>query len=183
MSWKKYCENIGVKPIYSERFSSSCLYEEHIPVVKKVLSAGQGYSINMLYNRHKEDKYKNKFDALCLHDTAEKRVPIVIKEKKNNKYKRQYKHNIYVDDTLDFHGMGLIEAYDAFLVFIQNAFIKQYTIVLVITGKGIDNQGRIKKSFYYWIEYMEIREMILSCEQYGDNDGAFYINIKKNTSL
>lgn len=130
------------------------------------------YPVNMLYNRHKLDKYQNKIAERSLYKCEGKITPSVLNKKK--------KSRIYVDDTLDLHGMSIKDAYDVFFSFIQNAFLKQYKIVLIITGKGFKNQGKIRKCFFDWINYVEIREVILCCENDVFNDGAFYLTIKKS---
>lgn len=84
---------------------------------------------------------------------------------------------------LDLHGMTLERAHKKFMEFVAIEFMEGSKKLLVITGKGTNNNGRIKKELPHWCEAQPLNEVILSClpaETKHGGDGAFYIKLKTN---
>lgn len=81
----------------------------------------------------------------------------------------------YVPPTLDLHGMIATEAYEMFLAFLK-AHLKQGTRqITVITGKGKDGQGILKKEFPLWLENPFIADFIQSVSVPDRQAGGAYV--------
>jgi DNA-nicking Smr family endonuclease len=94
-----------------------------------------------------------------------------------------------IDDRLDLHGMTQERAHGALLSFLRNAQASGYSVVLVITGKGIrggganaDERGVLKRQVPHWLRLPEFRSYVVGFETahvtHG-GEGALYIRIRR----
>lgn len=107
------------------------------------------------------------------------------------KYKiNQYKLNqdndpSFISNVLDLHGLTQDVAYNKLKDFLVKAYENNLGRVLVITGKGKENNpGVIKLSLPRWLEYTEINQYIRSYSSAGNKhggEGAVIIQIKSAT--
>ena len=83
---------------------------------------------------------------------------------------------------MDLHGFTENEAKNKLKNFIIQSVEEKKRLVLVITGKGKDNEGVIKKNIIHWLNIKELRSKILAVN-YASNmhggSGALYIFLKK----
>ena len=98
-----------------------------------------------------------------------------IKELNSGKFKVQSK--------IDLHGYKLKEAKILFFEFLQNSFYSNKRNVLVISGKGVNGNGKIKLSIPVWITSSSLSPLIyfysFAAPKDGGN-GAYYIRLRKN---
>ncbi len=95
---------------------------------------------------------------------------------------KKIKHNKYpqtVDASLDLHGFVIAEAEEEVREFLDNAKIKNYKTVRIITGKGInspDGHARLKP----WLEdYLSHRHYSFQSAKISEGgEGATDVRIK-----
>ena len=66
--------------------------------------------------------------------------------------------------------------------FISSSIQKNYRLILVITGKGKDEQGVIKSNILTWLNSKDLRNKILAVNHASKKhggQGAIYIFLKK----
>jgi DNA-nicking Smr family endonuclease len=86
------------------------------------------------------------------------------------------------DARLDLHGLTLERAHKKFLEFVYFAIMDDLKKLLVITGKGSGNTGRIREELPKWCSADYLAPLISSCKQaelrHG-GEGAFYVTLRK----
>jgi DNA-nicking Smr family endonuclease len=98
-----------------------------------------------------------------------------IKKIKNNK--------ITIERYLDLHGFTSNIAEKRFYDFVNASYIKKLRLLLVITGKGQNNEGVLRQNILKWINNKEVSSYILYYDEALNKDGgsgAYYIFLKKN---
>ena len=99
---------------------------------------------------------------------------------------------IKIEKKIDFHGLSLFEAEDLFTNSIKTCYEKNQRCILFVTGKGLTNKnneeknklyyGKIRNSFFSWVNKQEAKKYILSYDQatieFGA-DGAFFVYLRK----
>ena len=116
-------------------------------------------------NKIKEIPRSNK-NNLILEDRIKKTL-------KNKKF--------LIDAFLDLHGLNQKDAKRQIKEFVRNAFLKKKRHVIVITGKGENNKGALKRQTPIWLSEEEISKYIIGYSispQSLGGDGAIYINVK-----
>jgi len=86
-----------------------------------------------------------------------------------------------IDAIKDFHGYNLNIAKDVLINFILNSYKSKLKNILVITGKGKNNSGVLKKEIPRWLYDKEIKKYIISHFTAPKNlggEGAILIRIK-----
>lgn len=81
-------------------------------------------------------------------------------------------------NTLDLHGKTLQEAYLITKTFIDLHFQKQSRHIHIITGKGINESGKIKNEIEFWFETPVFQEKIHSYV-WENNGGVLKIILKR----
>lgn len=80
--------------------------------------------------------------------------------------------------TLDLHGKTLEEAHALTQTFLDRHFKKGSKQVTIITGKGLNNTGKIKNEIEFWFETPPFKEKIRSfCWENGG--GVLKITLKR----
>ena len=115
----------------------------------------------------------------------------IEKTQLNKKLKRG---RVPIDKKIDFHGMSVFEAEQTFIKTIKNCYNNNVRCLLFVTGKGVLNKhetksnkpllyyGKIRNSFFSWVEKSELQKYILSVEQADIQhgaDGAFFVYLRK----
>lgn len=99
-----------------------------------------------------------------------------------NIIKKIKKSHMPIDYTIDLHGLTQIQARNLLVDAVTKCFAKSYRVILIITGKGQNDEGILKKKFPEWINEHDIKPMIagfsLSSQIHGGN-GAYYLLLKK----
>ena len=92
-----------------------------------------------------------------------------------------------LDNIVDFHGYRLNDARIVLKKFVILSYKSNYKNILVITGKGQNNSGALKKELPNWLCEKEISKYIISFMHAPKNlggEGAVLIRVKnKNKSL
>lgn len=93
--------------------------------------------------------------------------------------------------TLDLHGMTLAAAERAVGQFLARAADRDFRIVLVVTGKGLREEGgrmvggRIRAEFVGWLNRADNRALVRSVRPAHPNhggSGAFYLLLRRRSS-
>ncbi len=106
------------------------------------------------------------------------RVKPVLKERLKIK-PRPEKQLSYI---LDLHGLTLQEAYTTVLKFINLHFALSSKSILIITGKGLKGEGKIKKEISFWFETDKFKEKI-SRYEIENEGGAIRLYLKKEKGI
>jgi len=105
-----------------------------------------------------------------------------IKTKETKNYDKLLgKGLLKIDAIKDFHGYNLNIAKDVLINFILNSYKSKLKNILVITGKGKNNSGVLKKEIPRWLYDKEIKKYIISHFTAPKNlggEGAILIRIK-----
>jgi DNA-nicking Smr family endonuclease len=103
-----------------------------------------------------------------------------------------------IDDCLDLHGLYQAEAHARLRVFLQRAYANGLKTVLVITGKGREEdrgdalagamgerqRGVLRRSVPLWLAQPDLSPIVLSYGAAGlrhGGAGAFYVRLRKPT--
>ena len=91
------------------------------------------------------------------------------------------KGKVRPDSQIDLHGHNLSDAKIKLKSYIIDAYNNEQRNVLVITGKGLNKTGLLKKEVPIWINEKEIKNLIINCtnapRSFG-GEGALIIRIK-----
>lgn len=88
----------------------------------------------------------------------------------------------FLQNILDLHGLTVQEAYDTVRRFIVLHQKEGTKIISIITGKGIQGNGKIKKEILFWFETPFFREKISSF-RWINGGGTIEIHLKKKNNL
>ncbi|MBR5598414.1 MAG: Smr/MutS family protein [Alphaproteobacteria bacterium] len=105
--------------------------------------------------------------------------------------KKFKKEEIEIEATLDLHGVVEKTAYKKVCDFICTAYNQGKRCVLIITGKGYDNElfssrGVLRMSVPLWLEKEDIGSLILAYKNPSEalgGKGALYILLRKNNKV
>ena len=110
---------------------------------------------------------------------APKAAPDVIEPKRQRRIVRERDP---IDARIDLHGMDQDRARAALLGFLQRAYAEGARAVLVITGKGTQGEGVIRRRTPEWLAEPAVRPMIAGVSQahrrHG-GEGALYVALKR----
>ena len=84
---------------------------------------------------------------------------------------------------LDLHGMTAAQAESRLRRFIDSAVLAQHRCVLIITGKGRDGQGVLRKLVPEWLKTPPLSARILAmahATRADGGDGAMYVMLRRN---
>lgn len=88
----------------------------------------------------------------------------------------------HIDSRIDLHGMTQDRARFALLDFLQMAQRSGDRIVLVITGKGNDGKGVLKRNVPIWLSLPQFKLLVngfrISHSSHG-GEGALYVRLRK----
>ncbi|KZK84433.1 Endonuclease MutS2 [Pseudovibrio sp. W64] len=96
----------------------------------------------------------------------------------------------YIDARIDLHGLTQYQAHQRLTSFIYQAQAMGYSLVLVITGKGLDyssspygdDRGVLRRMVPQWLSLPDMRSCVVGFDQahvsHGGS-GAIYVRIRK----
>ena len=92
-----------------------------------------------------------------------------------------------IEARIDLHGLYQAEAHDVLVGFITKARTAGYTRILVVTGKGRDDdpfseRGVLRRSVPHWLRGPALRASVLGFEEAGRQHGgagALYVRLKR----
>ena len=95
-----------------------------------------------------------------------------------NSYKNR---KVRPEGVIDLHGYRLHNARIALQKYILNAYEKNIRNILIITGKGYNNKGILKKEVPLWLNDQNLMSLLVNFEiapkEFG-GDGALLVKIK-----
>ncbi len=107
----------------------------------------------------------------------------IAKPLERRREKNFLRGEILIESILDLHGMTQNEAFDALRNFLSGAIKNKKRNLLVITGKGKNNSGVLRKNFENWIRDIPESSAILALRpgaQKHGGAGAFYVVLRKS---
>jgi DNA-nicking Smr family endonuclease len=132
------------------------------------------------------NSYTLKFNTINSVKSNKSLNKISLKETKSFS-KLLKKGLLKLDNVIDFHGYRLNDARIVLKNFIIMSYKSNYKNILVITGKGQNNSGALKKELPNWLCEKEMSKYIISHMHAPKNlggEGAVLIRVKnKNKSL
>ena len=98
------------------------------------------------------------------------------KEKKRLKNK-----NFLFDDIIDLHGKTEVQAFEIVKNFIKNSFLEERKNIIIVSGKGINSQGKLKLKTPLWLKSEQLSKFIVGFETMPNNkggEGALFVKLK-----
>jgi DNA-nicking Smr family endonuclease len=90
-----------------------------------------------------------------------------------------------LEATIDLHGYGEFAAQDALRAFVFRAYDQGLRAILVITGRGVQGSGILRRRAPDWLAAPDLRHIVAgfseSHQRHG-GEGALYVAIKRRTS-
>mgnify|MGYP001221892227 FL=1 len=102
---------------------------------------------------------------------------------RNKDLKKLKSGKFTIQSKLDLHGFKLIDAEKMFYDFIHRNFEQSNRNLLIITGKGHQGKGKIRKDIHTWINKSSLLRIIIFYSYASPKDGgegALYIRLRKN---
>ena len=100
----------------------------------------------------------------------------------DSKTKKLLNSNRFVfDDIVDLHGKTEIQAYETIKNFIYESYLNEFRNIIIITGKGINNQGKLKLKTPLWLKNKELSKFVVGFELMPHNkggEGALFVQLK-----
>ena len=96
--------------------------------------------------------------------------------------KRNIKNKKFVIDAIvDLHGKTVVQAYEIVKNFIINSYLEEFKNIIIITGKGINSQGKLKLKTPTWLKNEELSKFVVGFETMPNNkggEGALFVKLK-----
>ena len=96
------------------------------------------------------------------------------------------KRRIEPDGIIDLHGFKLQEAKIILKNYVFQAFNNNKRNILIITGKGLNKTGALKKEVPIWLNEREIKKILISYEDAPKSfggEGALIIRLKNKQKV
>ena len=111
-----------------------------------------------------------------------KQTKIFLKNFSSNGRLNSYKNRkVRPEGVIDLHGYRLHNARIVLQKYILNAYEKNIRNILIITGKGYNNKGILKKEVPLWLNDQNLMSLLVNFEiapkEFG-GDGALLVKIK-----
>ena len=97
---------------------------------------------------------------------------LLKKDEFNNSYKLIKKGKIKPDGIVDLHGYSLKTGKKKLESYILKSYENNLRNILIITGKGSNNLGVLKKEVPIWLEDQAIKTFLISYEKAPNNFGG-----------
>lgn len=106
----------------------------------------------------------------------------VFKSLERNREKFLRQGDIRIDAKLDLHGMTQVEAFEALADFMRKKTKAGKRTFLIITGKGRDGKGVLRRNLEVWLgqlpEACSVLALRSAAPKHG-GEGAFYVVMRK----
>lgn len=92
------------------------------------------------------------------------------------------KGELPIEGKLDLHGLTQAEAHERLVGFIERAYAAGKRCLIVVTGKGREGNGVLRRALPHWLGEAGLRARILaitSARQNHGGSGASYILLKR----
>ena len=101
---------------------------------------------------------------------------------RNKDLKKLRSGKFTIQSKLDLHGYKLHDAEKIFYNFVIKSHQQGNRNLLIITGKGQDGEGKIRKNLHTWINKNELSKLVIYYTHASPKDGgygAYYIRLRK----
>ena len=101
---------------------------------------------------------------------------------RNKELKKLKSGKFTIHSKIDLHGYKLNDAEKQFYNFVIKSHEQGNRNLLIITGKGQDGEGKIRKSLHTWINTTELSKLVIFYTHASPKDGgygAYYIRLRK----
>ena len=96
--------------------------------------------------------------------------------------KKQIKSNrLNFDAIIDLHGKTEVQAYEAIKNFIKDCYFNNFKSIMIVTGKGLNNNGKLKLKTPLWLKSEELSKFIVGFETMPNSkggEGALFVKLK-----
>ena len=134
-------------------------------------------NLNSIKKIDKSKKFNNKNNS-----EKSKVLKLNIYFTLDSKTKRKLNSNkLAIDATIDLHGKTEIQAFEIIKNFIKNSNFNELKSIIIITGKGSNNQGKLKLKTPLWLKGKELSKFVVGFEIMPNNqggDGALFVKLK-----
>lgn len=99
----------------------------------------------------------------------------------DNTKRKLNSNKLNIDAIVDLHGKTEIQAYEIIKNFIKNSFLNELKSIIIITGKGTNNQGILKLKTPLWLKSQELSKFLVGFESMPNNrggEGALFVKLK-----
>ena len=89
--------------------------------------------------------------------------------------------NFTFDAIIDLHEKSEIQAYELIRNFIRNSYLKGHRNIIIVTGKGINNKGKLKLKTPFWLKDKELSKYVVGFQNMPPNkggEGALFVKLK-----
>ena len=138
------------------------------------------FYISNLNSIKKTDK-KNKFNTQNISAISRVLKPNIYFQLDNKTRKRLHSNKLNIDAIVDLHGKTEVQAYETIKSFIKNSYLNELKSIIIITGKGINSQGKLKLKTHLWLKSAELSKFLVGFESMPNNkggDGALFVKLK-----
>ena len=126
--------------------------------------------------------HKNKDHNLRNIQTISKSLKPNVYFNLDSKTKKQLKkERISFNAVVDLHGKTEIQAYETIKNFIYESYLNEFRNIIIITGKGINNQGKLKLKTPLWLKNKELSKFVVGFELMPHSkggEGALFVQLK-----
>ncbi len=99
----------------------------------------------------------------------------------NNTKRKLNGNKLCIDAIIDLHGKTEAQAFEIIKSFIKNSYLNEHRNVIIITGKGTKNRGKLKLSTPLWLKSEKLSKFVVGFETMPNNkggDGALFVKLK-----
>ena len=100
----------------------------------------------------------------------------------NRKTKKQLNDKkLNVDAIVDLHGKTEVQAYEIVKSLIKQSYINERRSIIIITGKGINSQGKLKLKTPIWLKSKELSKFVVGFQFMPHNrggEGALFVKLR-----
>ena len=100
----------------------------------------------------------------------------------DKKTKKQIKSKKLVfDSIIDLHGKTEDQAYRLIRTFVRNSYLNNFKNIIIVTGKGANNQGKLKLKTPLWLKSEELSKFIVGftiMPNHKGGEGALFVKLK-----
>ena len=89
--------------------------------------------------------------------------------------------NFFCDAIIDLHGKTEVQAFEIVKNFIKKSYLDEHQNIIIVTGKGINSQGKLKLKTPLWLKSEELSKFIVGFETMPSNkggEGALFVKLK-----
>ena len=95
--------------------------------------------------------------------------------------KRLKSKNFFCDAIIDLHGKTEVQAFEIVKNFIKKSYLDEHQNIIIVTGKGINSQGKLKLKTPLWLKSEVLSKYVVGFETMPHNkggEGALFVQLK-----